>query len=177
MNPLRDVTVDQWDTQVNLNARGTFLLTKAVLPHLAKNSRIVNLSSAGARQSYVGSSVYNGTKSMIESFTRCWALYDPQKQSPRMSWPQSNKDRELGRDYGCTVNAISPGPTKTDGFNQSDPAFLTKIQPMLDATPMGSRMGKPEECAWAIAFLCEERSRWITGACLSVNGGFLMICS
>lgn len=50
------------------------LLTQAVLPHLAKPSRIVNLSSGGARQAYPGASVYNGTKAMIESFTRCWAV-------------------------------------------------------------------------------------------------------
>ena len=71
---LKDVTIDQWDFQVHLNGRGTLLTTQAVLPHLAKGSRIVNLSSGGARQPYPGTSVYNGTKSMIESFTRCWAV-------------------------------------------------------------------------------------------------------
>ena len=74
MQPLKDITIQQWNTQVNLNARGVLLLTQAVLPHLARNSRIVSLSSVGARQGYVGSTIYNGTKSMIESFTRCWAL-------------------------------------------------------------------------------------------------------
>jgi 3-oxoacyl-[acyl-carrier protein] reductase len=71
---LKDVTVEQWDFQVHLNGRGTLLTTQAVLPHLAQGSRIVNLSSGGARQPYPGTSVYNGTKSMIESFTRCWAV-------------------------------------------------------------------------------------------------------
>ena len=74
---LKDITVEQWDVQVNLNGRGTLLTTQAVLPHLAKGSRIVNLSSGGARQPYPGTSVYNGTKSMIESFTRCWAVCVP----------------------------------------------------------------------------------------------------
>ncbi|OQU98134.1 hypothetical protein CLAIMM_03959 [Cladophialophora immunda] len=74
MTPLKDVTVEEWDAQVNLNGRGTLLLTQAVLPHLATPSRIVNLSSSGARQPYPGASIYNGTKSMIESFTRCWAV-------------------------------------------------------------------------------------------------------
>ena len=71
---LRDVTIDQWEFQINLNGRGTLLTTQAVLPHLAKGGRIVNLSSGGARQPYPGTSIYNGTKSMIESFTRCWAV-------------------------------------------------------------------------------------------------------
>jgi 3-oxoacyl-[acyl-carrier protein] reductase len=74
MRPLEDTNLDQWDSQVNLNVRGMLLLTQAVLPHLAQDSRIVNVSSVGARQGYVGSTIYNGTKSMVESFTRCWAL-------------------------------------------------------------------------------------------------------
>lgn len=75
MVPLKDIAVAQWDAQVNLNVRGMLLLTQATLPHLAQDSRIVNLSSVGARQGYHGASIYNGTKSMIESFTRCWALW------------------------------------------------------------------------------------------------------
>ena len=74
MRPLDAVTLDQWDSQVNLNVRGMLLLTQAVQPHLSQDSRIVNVSSVGARQGYVGSTIYNGTKSMVESFTRCWAL-------------------------------------------------------------------------------------------------------
>lgn len=73
MTPFKAVTLEEWDKHINLNARGTFLLTQAVLPYLSKGSRIVNLSSSGARQPYMASSVYNGTKAMIESFTRCWA--------------------------------------------------------------------------------------------------------
>jgi len=74
MTRLKQITVDEWDRQVNLNGRGALLLTQAALPHLAKGSRIVNLSSSGARQPYAGSSIYNGAKSMIESFTRCSAV-------------------------------------------------------------------------------------------------------
>jgi NAD(P)-dependent dehydrogenase (short-subunit alcohol dehydrogenase family) len=81
---------------------------------------------------------------------------------------------ELGIKYGCTVNAIAPGPTNTFGFNHAGPAFQEKIQPLLDATPAGSRMGEPEEMAHAVGFLCEEKSRWISGVCLGVNGGFFM---
>lgn len=75
MTPLPEVNISQWDAQVNLNVRGMMLLTQAVLPHLAQDSRIVNMSSVGAREGYSGATIYNGTKSMIESFTRCWALY------------------------------------------------------------------------------------------------------
>jgi 3-oxoacyl-[acyl-carrier protein] reductase len=70
MRPLTDVVLDQRDAQINLNVRGMLLLTQAVVPHLAQNGRIVNLSSTSARDGYAGSMVYNGTKSMIESFIR-----------------------------------------------------------------------------------------------------------
>ncbi|OAL45652.1 short chain type dehydrogenase [Pyrenochaeta sp. DS3sAY3a] len=155
MVPLTDIVVAQWDAQVNLNVRGMLLLTQATLPHLAQDSRIVNLSSVGARQGYHGASIYNGTKSMIESFTRCWAL-------------------ELAQTHRCTVNAVGPGPTHTQGFTNAGPEFLEKLKPTFDATPMGARMADPSEIAYAVAFFCEKRSGWITGACLPVNGGFFM---
>ncbi|EXJ54231.1 hypothetical protein A1O7_09568 [Cladophialophora yegresii CBS 114405] len=152
---LKDVTVDQWEFQVHLNGRGTLLTTQAVLPHLAKPSRIVNLSSGGARQAYPGTSIYNGTKSMIESFTRCWAV-------------------ELGREYECTVNAVAPGATNTDAFNALTGDTRESLEPMLAMTPAASRIGETEEIAYAVAFFCEERARWITGQVLQVNGGTLM---
>ena len=77
MKPMVEVTIEQWDKQVNLNARGMLLLTQAVLPHLSKKGcRIVNTSSTGARQGTRGSTIYNGTKAMVEAFTRCWAVYE-----------------------------------------------------------------------------------------------------
>ncbi|KIW90071.1 uncharacterized protein Z519_09502 [Cladophialophora bantiana CBS 173.52] len=145
MRPLKDLALDQWDSQVNLNARGMVLLTQAVLPHLTHDSRIVNVSSVGARQGYVG-------RQFTTAQNQWW-----------------NRLPGAG-----PFNAIEPGPTNTHGFNHAGPSFLEKIQPMLDATPMGSRMAEPSEIAYAIAFLCEKRSGWITGACIPVNGGFLM---
>ena len=73
MVPLKDITLEQWDWQINLNCRGLMLLTQATLKYLARQSRIINLSSVGAREGYPGATVYNGTKSMVENFTRCWA--------------------------------------------------------------------------------------------------------
>lgn len=75
MVPLKDITIENWDWQINLNCRGLMLLTQATLKYLARQSRIVNLSSVGAREGYVGATIYNGTKSMVENFTRCWAKY------------------------------------------------------------------------------------------------------
>ncbi|KAF4428949.1 short chain type dehydrogenase [Fusarium acutatum] len=146
MKPMAEATLDQWDKQVNLNCRGMFLLTQAVLPHLSKkNCRIINASSAGARLGTRGSTIYNGSKAMVEGFTRCWAV-------------------EFGRDYDCTVNAYCPGPTKTHGFQHAGDKFLASLQPILEATPKAGRMADPSEIANAVGLLCEEKAGWITGS-------------
>ena len=151
--PLEEQTLGHWDALVNLNGRGPFLLTKAVLPHLPEaGGRIVNICSVSARGPPPGQTIYAGTKGMVDSFTRCWA-------------------KELPPKYGCTVNAVSPGPTMTEGFLAAGEEAMKVLQPTIDATPAGKRMGKPEEVAYAVAFLCEERSSWVNGTHMFVNGG------
>jgi NAD(P)-dependent dehydrogenase (short-subunit alcohol dehydrogenase family) len=92
---------------------------------------------------------------MQDSFTRCWA-------------------KELPRKYGCTVNAVSPGPTKTGGFLDAGPEMMKTLQPIIDQTPVASRMGEPEEIAYAVAMLADPRGRWINGVHLCVDGGLFI---
>ncbi|KIV99812.1 uncharacterized protein PV09_08616 [Verruconis gallopava] len=154
--PFEEQTMDDWDSLVNLNGRGTFLLTQAVLPHLAQEGgRIVNIVSISAREAPALQTIYAGTKGMCDSFTKVWA-------------------KELPPKYGVTVNAVSPGPTLTEGFAQAGDAFMEKMQPVINRTPVAGRMGEPEEIAFAVAFLCEPRARWINGAHLMVNGGLFI---
>lgn len=91
--PLEELTLDDWDKMVNLNGRGYFLMVQGVLSHLNNPSRIINIVSASSRSGPPAQTIYSGTKGMQDSFTRVWA-------------------QELPRKYGCTVNAISPGPTR-----------------------------------------------------------------
>lgn len=71
--PLEEQTLEDWDLLVNINGRGTFLLTKAALPHLTKRSgRIVNIASISARGPPPNQTIYAGTKGMVDSFTKCW---------------------------------------------------------------------------------------------------------
>ncbi|KAH7039031.1 short chain type dehydrogenase [Macrophomina phaseolina] len=154
--PFEEQTLEHWDRLVNLNARGTFLLTQAALPHLTRGSgRIVNIVSVSARGAPPLQTIYAGTKGMVDSFTRCWA-------------------KELPPKYGCTVNAVSPGPTMTDGFAAAGEEAMKVLQPTIDATPAGKRMGDPSEIAFAVAFLCEERARWVNGEHLFANGGLFV---
>lgn len=153
MKPFEEQSLEDWDFIVNLNGRGTFLLTQAVLPYLSREGgRIVNISSGSSRDPPPLHTIYSGTKGMIDSFTRVWA-------------------RELPRKYGCTVNTVSPGITETPGILGLGEDIIKSIQPAIDSTPVEARMGAPEEIAYAVGFLCEERARWMNGVYLRANGG------
>ncbi|EEU33576.1 uncharacterized protein NECHADRAFT_56470 [Fusarium vanettenii 77-13-4] len=142
-----------WHDIVYLNARGVFFLTRAVLKHLShENSRIINIGSSVSRTPGPESSIYAGTKGLVEVYTQCWAS-------------------ELPRKYGCTVNAVAPGPVGTDAFLAAPSAVREALQPMIDATPVAARVGTPEEIAWVVATLAEEKAGWINGAYIPVSGG------
>lgn len=154
--PLAEQTLADWTLLVNLNARGVFLLVQALLPHLPpQDGRIVNICSISARAAPPLQTIYAGTKGMVDSMTRVWA-------------------KELPPTYGCTVNAVSPGPTMTAGFAAAGDEFMQAMRPAMDATPVGARMARPEEIAFAVGFLCEPRASWINGLNLNASGGLHM---
>ena len=149
-------TLADWELLVNLNGRGTFLLTQSALPHMRRpGGRIVNICSASSRAAPPMQTIYAGTKGMVDSFTRVWA-------------------KELPPVYGCTVNSVSPGPTRTEGFAAAGEEVMRLLQPTINATPVASRMAETSEIAYAVAFLCEERARWINGLHLHANGGLFV---
>lgn len=154
--PFEEQTMADWDLLVNLNGRGTFLLTQLALPHLTvPGGRIVNICSASSRGPPPWQTIYAGTKGMVDSFTKVWA-------------------KELSKKYGCTVNSVSPGPTRTEGFANAGEEVMRFLQPTIDATPAAARMGETTEIAYAVAMLCEERARWLNGVHLHANGGLLV---
>jgi NAD(P)-dependent dehydrogenase (short-subunit alcohol dehydrogenase family) len=153
--PLEDQNLADWDQLVNLNGRGVFLTTQAALAHLSKESRIINIVSISARAAPPLQTIYAGTKGMVDSFTRVWA-------------------KELPRKYSCTVNAVSPGPTMTEGFAAAGEEFMREMRPVMEGTPVGDRMARPEEIAFAVAFLCEPRAGWINGLHLVASGGLFV---
>ena len=151
-----DHNLDDWDLLVNLNGRGTYLLTQTALPHLSKpGARIVNVCSASSRAPPPLHTIYAGTKGMVDSFTRVWA-------------------KELPPKYGCTVNAVSPGPTRTEGFAAAGPEAMKVLQPIIDTIPVAGRMAEVSEIAYAVGFLCEDRARWINGVHMHANGGLFV---
>lgn len=101
--PMADVTEDDYDHMFAVNAKGQFFAMQEAAKRMANGGRIVNISTGGTRLAFPGISVYGGSKSALEFFTRVAA-------------------KELG-DRKITVNTVSPGYTETDML--SDPTFRT----------------------------------------------------
>ena len=150
-----DMEEEEWDLIIRVNLKGTYLCSRAVLPVMQQQGwgRIVNMSStAGRSTSTVGGAHYTASKAGVLGFTRHLA-------------------REMARD-GITVNAVCPGLIDTDMVRS------TINQEQMDAYaerfPAG-RVGEPREVAEVVAFLASERTAYITGASLDINGGALMM--
>ena len=110
-----------------------------MLPHLRAPGRIINISSVGAREGYPGTGTYAASKAALEGFTRSWAV-------------------ELGKN-GTTVNAVNPGPVKSEMLDQVDPKT---VEAQRQKTPIENRVGTAEEVAEIVAFLAEPRSSWVS---------------
>ena len=155
--PFEEQTLEHWDSLLNLNCRATFLLTQAALPHLAKkDSRIINICSISARAAPPMQTIYAGTKGMVDSMTRVWA-------------------KELPPKYGCTVNSVSPGPTKTEGFAAAGEEMMKMLGPVIESTPCGPRLGETSEIAYAVLMLAVPRASWINGVQIIASGGHFMM--
>ena len=153
--PFEEQSLEHWEELVNLNGRGTFLLTQAALPHLkSQGSRIVNISSISAKEGMGMQTLLSGSKAMVESFTKVWA-------------------KELPRKYHCTVNCVSPGPTRTQAFDaaMASTEFQNIIEPLIKSTPVAERPAKTSEVSYAVLMLCHPRATWLNGVNLVVSGG------
>ncbi len=138
-----------FDTVMDLNFKSAFLVTKAALPHLAKGSAIVNLSSLAARDGGgPGASIYAASKGALTTLTRGWA-------------------KELGP-QGIRVNALCPGLIGTsfhDIFSKPEGRAA-----VAGNTPL-RREGHPDEVAAAVAFLASDEASFLTGLNMDINGG------
>lgn len=144
------MTDEQFDQVVNVNLKGTYLFSKAVIPAMMeqKYGKIINLSSVSAFNGNFGQANYAATKAAIIGMTRVMA-------------------KELGR-YGINVNAIAPGSIMTDMYN-SVPEH-TK-QKKLATIPL-LRYGQPEEVGNLIAFLASDSAAYITAQTIVIDGGY-----
>ena len=150
-----DIEEEEWDFVIRVNLKGTYLCSRAVLPAMREQGwgRIVNVSSAAGRStSTVGGAHYTASKAGVLGFTRHLA-------------------REVAGD-GITVNAVCPGPIDTDMVRSN--ISEAQARAYTERIPI-SRLGEPCEVAELVSFLASDRSAYITGASLDINGGSLML--
>jgi 3-oxoacyl-[acyl-carrier protein] reductase len=138
-----------WDQLLDVNLKGSFLCAHRAAHHMARKGTgvIINMSSGGATKAHRGNVAYDASKGGIEAMTRAMAL-------------------DLAP-YGVRVNAIVPGLIRTYDLDEESAIERGKVVPL-------GRLGSPEDLAGPTVFLATEDARYITGACLVVDGGVLV---
>ncbi len=151
---IRDITPEDWERVVSLNLRSTFLCVRAAVPLMRASGggRIVNVASiAGQSRSFLGGCQYAASKAGVLGLTRHLA-------------------GELAP-LGININAVAPGTTGSERVTAAIGAKSEAERTAIFAqVPLG-RIGRPEEVAAAIVFLCSPLAGYITGATIDVNGG------
>jgi acetoacetyl-CoA reductase len=146
---MKRMTRQAWDDVIDVNLGGCFNMAKAVFDGMSgrKFGRIVNIGSINGQAGQYGQVNYAAAKSGIHGFTKALA--------------------QEGARGGITVNAIAPGYIDTEMVAAVPEDVLAKIVARI---PVG-RLGKAEEIARGVVFLCGEDAGFITGSTLSINGG------
>jgi 3-oxoacyl-[acyl-carrier protein] reductase len=150
---LMTMSEDDWDTVIATNLRSVYAVSRAAVRGMIRKrwGRIINITSVVGLTGQAGQANYAASKAGIIGFTKSLA-------------------REVAS-RNITVNAVAPGfiPTALTGVLSEE-----QRAEIIRNTPLG-RMGTPEEVAWAVAFLAADRSGFITGQVLTVDGGLVMM--
>jgi 3-oxoacyl-[acyl-carrier protein] reductase len=143
---------DAFDTVIDVNLKGPFLCTRAVVPHLIKagGGVVLNASSVVGLYGNFGQTNYVATKAGIIGMTRTWA-------------------RELAK-FRIRVNAVAPGFIGTEMVKAMPPKVL---EGMVGKTPLG-RLGEPSDIANAYVWLASQQASFVSGAVISVDGGLVL---
>ncbi|KAF6814028.1 3-oxoacyl-(acyl-carrier-protein) reductase [Colletotrichum sojae] len=166
--PIEAIDEDHVRRMLTGNIAAAVFTVQALLPHFAPDSRIVNISTEGSRQSQPGpvTLLYGACKGALESMTRVWA--DALGTRPGME--------------RTTVNSLIVGVTKTGDGPTGLPDGLPDIEPVrqlvrnkMAACSVDDRLGEVDDVAEVVGWLCCEKSRWVTGSAICANGGTVKI--
>jgi len=143
---------EQWDEVLNTNLRGTFLFTRAVTRPMMQQryGRIINISSVSGLIGNAGQANYSASKAAIIGFTR-------------------TVSKELAS-RKVTVNAIAPGFIESEMSAALGEALQDQVKTRIPA----KRLGTPDEVADVVLFLASPTSSYITGQCITIDGGLTM---
>ncbi len=152
---LHEYSIELWDRIMNVDLRGTFLVSKFIIPMmLAHGGAIINCSSVSGLAADYNRAGYNAAKGGVTNLTKTMAI-----------------------DYarsGIRVNAIAPGTIDTPIIEkilgEDQGAEFRRVYEWVD--PMG-RLGRPEEVASVVLFLASEDSSYVTGECITIDGGHM----
>ena len=141
---------EQWHRVVDVNLNGFFYCTRRVIEGMVMNhhGRIVNISSISGQMGYPGKVNYAAAKAALIGVTKALAT-------------------ELAPKY-ITVNAVAPGLIETDMARQAV-VYTSEHLKDINYIPM-RRLGKPEEVAYLVSFLCSNRADYISGQTIGING-------
>ena len=147
--PVRDLSEADWDRVLNINLKGVFLCSRAVIGHMVERSRgaIVSIASISGKEGNANMAAYSVSKAGVICFTKTLA-------------------KEV-LDHNIRVNCVAPALIETEMTLSLDPeraAFLTSKIPM-------GRLGKPDEVAALVHFLASDEATFTTGQCYDVSGG------
>ena len=151
--PILDLPQDIFQRVVDIKITGTYLCTKAAIPHMinAGGGKIVNISSTAGKRGSANTLAYNASNFALVGMTQSMA-------------------RELGR-YGINVNCVCPGAVDTHRMDDIDRE--TRWVEMAETTPIG-RNGTDDEVGDFVAYLCSNAASWIHGQSININGGTVM---
>jgi NAD(P)-dependent dehydrogenase (short-subunit alcohol dehydrogenase family) len=150
--PTPDVEVETFDAVIDVNVKAPFYLVAELAPKMAerKDGAIVNLTTMVAQFGQAGMPLYGASKAALQLLTKSWAA-------------------EFGP-AGVRVNAVSPGPTLTEGTSAMEGMLNTLVENIPSR-----KVGTPEEVASAIVFLASPAASQIHGAVLPVDGGRIAV--
>lgn len=151
--PFEELTDERWDFIYAVNVRGLFIMTQECLPDMksAGWGRIVNISSSSGQTGAVNMIPYSSSKGAVITMTRSMA-------------------QEFGP-WGITVNNIPPGSVMGTIMSEANRERFQIPTEVLTQTIPVRRMGEPDDIANACAWLCDDRSGYVSGQTIGVNGG------
>jgi 3-oxoacyl-(acyl-carrier-protein) reductase len=155
---------EDWYKVLAVNLSGAFFMSQSVLPHMIErgSGRIVNISSIIGQQGNIGQANYAASKSGLFGLTMTLAR--------EVAQALAKADKLTDDGVNITVNAVAPGFIATDMLESVPEKVLDGIRSQIPLR----RLGRPEEVARVVHFLCADASSYITGQVWAVNGGMEM---